>query len=166
MNNTLYNSNNGFILLGILFILSMSYLAISCPCNDISNSTCVRYEMYGIQLNHFMLFSFIGFCFPSYFYSSQFFGIVWEFLEYIADHNDEFVKKYIGGCLTINPSTSINNNPLNHIVFRNEQKFLNPIDKFFGIKNSKIHGWHGSVAEFFINIIGFLFGYTLNKVFL
>ena len=28
------------------------------------------------------------------------------------------------------------------------------IDKFFGIQNSRIHGWHGSVAEIVVNIIG------------
>ena len=40
---------------------------------------------------------------------------------------------------------------------------MNPIDKLFGIKNSKIHGWHGSVAEIIVNIIGFEIGRKLYE---
>ena len=61
----------------------------------------------------------------------------------------------------LNPNTKLNNNPVNHIVYRGEDKFLHPIDKFFGIKNSKIHVWHGSVAEILVNILGFYFGYII-----
>lgn len=157
----LYNTNIGFIVLSILFIGSMLIIAYKCPCDDILKSSCVRHEIYGVQLNHFIFFAFIGYYFPSYFYLSQTFGILWEFIEYLADINDEFIIKYIGGCLMLNPNTKLNNNPVNHIVYRGEDKFLNPIDKFFGIKNSKIHGWHGSVAEILVNILGFYFGYII-----
>ena len=89
---------------------------------------------------------------------------MWEFIEYLADINEEFIIEYIGGCLMLNPKTESNNNPANHIVYRGEEKFLNPIDKMFGIKNSKIHGWHGSIAEIVVNIVGFYFGYIINTL--
>ena len=40
---------------------------------------------------------------------------------------------------------------------------MNPIDKFFNIKNSKIHSWHGSIAEVVPNILGFILGIWINK---
>ena len=80
----------------------------------------------------------------------------------MADINDDFIQKYIGGCLMINPG-NLNNNPANHVVYRGEEKYLNPMDRLFGIKNSKIHGWHGSVAEIFVNLFGFCVGYAINK---
>ncbi len=159
----LYDTNIGFVLLSALFLFSMAFFALYCPCDNISKTKCVRYETYGIQLNHFFFFTFIGALFPSYFYTSLILGILWEYLEYLADINDNFVEKYVGGCLMNNPNVKPNNNPANHIVYRGEQKYLNPIDRFFGIKNSKIHGWHGSIAEIFVNIAGFAFGYILNR---
>lgn len=63
-----------------------------------------------------------------------------------------------------NPNPNSMNHPTNSIVYRGEEKYLNPIDEFFGIQNSRIHGWHGSVAEIVVNIIGFAFGYMLNRV--
>ena len=159
----LYDTNYGFVMLGVIFVFSMVFLAVSCPCDDISKTTCLRYEFYGVQLNHFTFFTLIGALFPSYFYTSQIAGILWEYLEYLADINDAFVEKYVGGCLMMNPNQKSNNDPANHVVYRGEEKYLNPIDRFFGIKNSKIHGWHGSVAEIFMNIAGFGFGYMLNR---
>ena len=95
----LYNTNIGFIVLSILFIGSMLIIAYKCPCDDILKSSCVRHEIYGVQFNHFIFFAFIGYYFPSYFYLSQTLGIIWEFIEYLADINDEFIIKYIGGWL-------------------------------------------------------------------
>ena len=160
----LYNSNSGFLLVGILFMLSMISLVLQCPCDDISNSSCVRREFYGVQLNHFAFFAFLGFFFPSYVFLSQGLGIVWEYLEYLADINDPFIEKYLGGCLMHNPKPNSAKHPVHYIVYRGEEKYLNPIDKYFGIQNSRIHGWHGSVAEIVVNIIGFAFGYMLNRV--
>lgn len=159
----LYDTNYGFVLLGVLFLLSMVILAISCPCDNLSKTKCLRYETYGVQLNHFAFFTLIGALFPSYFYTSLILGVLWEYLEYLADINDDFVEKHVGGCLMMNPNEKPNNNPAKHIVYRGEKKYLNPIDRFFGIKNSKIHGWHGSIAEIFVNIAGFGFGYMLNR---
>ena len=144
-------------------MLSMASLLIQCPCDDISKSSCIRREFYGVQLNHFLFFAFLGFFFPSYFYLSQGLGVVWEYLEYLADINDPFIEKYLGGCLMNNPTSDSSNHPANAIVYRGDEKYLNPIDQFFGIRNSRIHGWHGSVAEIGVNLVGFLFGYLLNN---
>ena len=51
-----------------------------------------------------------------------------------------------------------------YIISKNHNKYVNPLDRLFGIKNSKIHGWHGSVAEIVVNIIGFKIGSYLSKV--
>jgi hypothetical protein len=76
------------------------------------------------------------------------------------------VVKYIGGCLKYPPSNYNHNknNIANYTVYRNIKKPLNPIDKFFNIKNSTLHGWHGSVAELVPNFFGFLIGIAINKL--
>jgi hypothetical protein len=50
-----------------------------------------------------------------------------------------------------------------YTVYRGIEKPLNYIDKLFNVKNSTLHGWHGSVAELIPNLIGFLIGYTINR---
>tara|TARA_A100001015_G_C14981525_1_gene709678 strand:+ start:494 stop:994 length:501 start_codon:yes stop_codon:yes gene_type:complete len=164
MNYTFYNNNRGFLILGILFILYLYYFATSCPCDKKGPRTCTRLEIYGVQFNHLLLFGFIGFYFPSYFYTSQILGILFEYIEHLADIYENNIIKYIGGCLTLNPKLYSNKNLLYYNVYRNENKYLNPIDRFFGINNSKIHGWHGSIAEILVNIVGFIIGYALNKL--
>ena len=62
------------------------------------------------------------------------------------------------------PNNVTNNDISNYTVYRNIPKYLNPIDKFFGIKNSTLHGWHGSVAEIVVNVLGFIIGYILNII--
>lgn len=157
----LYNSNHGVILFCIIFILSMYYLGKKCPCNN-KNTSCTRKEFYGVQFNHFVLYIILGILFPSYFFTLQILGILFELVEYYLDKNDNFVKKYIGGCLKFKPKNENNNELNNYTVYRNIPKYLNPIDKFFKIKNSTLHAWHGSVAEVFVNIIGFILGYIIN----
>lgn len=164
MNYTFYNNNQGFFMLGVLFLLYMYYIAISCPCDKKALRTCTRHEIYGVQFNHFIFFAFIGFYFPSYFYTSQILGVLFEYIEYLADIYENFIIKYVGGCLTNNSNLYTNKNLLYYIVYRNEKKYLNPIDRFFGINNSKIHGWHGSIAEILVNVIGFIIGYGINKL--
>jgi len=107
----LYNSKEGIILFILLFLLSMYYLGKKCPCQKNKNTTCIRKEFYGIQLNHLVLYIILGFIFPSYFYTLLFLGILWEIFEYILDKNEWIVKKYIGGCLKLKPK----NNNINHI---------------------------------------------------
>lgn len=160
----LYNNHNGIILVGILFLLAMYYLGKKCSCTDINKTTCIRKEFYGVQLSHLYFFIILGFLFPSYFFTIQLYGALFEAFEYYLDKNDEIVKKYIGGCLMNKPNNVSNNDISNYTVYRNIPKYLNPIDKFFGIKNSTLHGWHGSVAEIVVNIIGFIIGYILNII--
>lgn len=159
----LYNHPNGILFICILFILSMYYYGKGCLCKDI-DTKCTRKEFYGVQLNHFVFFIILGFLFPSYFYIIQLLGILFELFEYYLDNNNDFVIKYINGCLMKKPLNVKNNHVYNYKVYRNIPKYLNPIDKFFGIKNSTIHGWHGSIAEIIVNIISFGIGYFLNKM--
>ena len=58
------------------------------------------------------------------------------------DKNEDKVFKY-GGCL----DKDIYNKK--YIIGLDENKYLNPIDRFFGIENSKKHMWHGSISEIY-----------------
>jgi hypothetical protein len=159
-----YNNINGVLLFCVLFIFWAYSYGKSCPCNK--NTSCIRVEFYGIQLNHLVLFIALGLLFPSYFFSFQLLGILWEFAEHILDVYPTLVVKYIGGCLKYPPSNynHSKNNITNYTVYRNIKKLLNPIDKFFNIKNSTLHGWHGSVAELVPNFFGFIIGMALNNL--
>jgi hypothetical protein len=146
----------------ITFILWSFSLKDACSCSNKYNN-CYRSEFFGVQLNHFVLFVFIGFFFPSYFFTFLFLGIAWEVYDYYLHFNTDFVFNYMGGCL----GEKLDNNPnpiYNYKVYRNIPKYMNPIDKFFGIKNSTIHGWHHSVAEIVPNILGFLLGRFLYSI--
>lgn len=157
-----YNNPKGIVLFIVIFLLWAYFLGRSCPCNE--NTTCVRHEFYGIQLNHFVLYICIGFVFPSYFWTFLLLGILWELCEYVLDKHPYWVITYIGGCLKEPPSDYRENPVHNYIVYKGIQKPLNPIDDFFGIENSTIHGWHGSIAEIIPNIAGFSIGFLLNKL--
>ena len=158
-----YNDKNGILLFCVLFLVWAYYYGQSCPCS--SNTTCIRKEFYGVQPNHLFLFIILGILFPSYFYSIQIIGILWEFAEYILDKFPILVIKYSGGCLRYPPPDyNESNNPItNYTVYRGIEKPLNYIDKLFNVKNSTLHGWHGSVAELVPNLIGFLIGYAINR---
>ena len=52
-----------------------------------------------------------------------------------------------------------------HLVTEGKEKYLSPLDAALGIKNSKKHGWHGSVAELVVNLIGFGIGSYAHKHF-
>ena len=156
-----YNHSNGIILVCILFLFWAYNLGKNCPCTR--DTSCTRVEFYGVQKSHFILFIIIGILFPSYFYTFQFLGVLWELFENILDNNPSIVTNYIGGCLKYPPSDDYNNNPENYIVYRGIEKPLNIIDKLFNIKNSTIHVWHGSVAELIPNMLGFIVGYIVNK---
>ena len=159
----LYNTRRGIVLFVILFMIWAYQLGNNCPCTK--DSRCVRHEFYGVQLNHFVLFIFIGFVFPSHFFTVQALGVLWEFAEFLLDRNPEIVEKYIGGCLKYPPlnHNESENKPWDYVVYRGLEKPLNVIDQILGIKNSKIHGWHGSPAEIVPNLLGFGVGYYLNK---
>ena len=159
----LYNNKNGIIVFCIFFLVWAYFLGQSCPCTG--NTKCIRKEFYGVQLNHVSLFIIIGILFPSYFYTFQLLGILWELFEHILEKYPILVTKYFGGCLQYPPAGySEKNNPhYNYTVYRGINKPRNYVDKLFNIKNSKIHGWHGSVAELIPNLFGFLIGYSINK---
>ena len=159
----LYNHVNGIILFVVLFLIWAYLLGQSCPCT--TESRCVRHEFYGVQFNHFVLYVLIGMAFPSYFYTFQIIGVLWEIAEYILDKNPQWVVKYIGGCLKYPPPhhKEEDNKVWDYTVYRGIEKPLNVVDQVFQIKNSTIHGWHGSPAELIPNVLGFGVGYMLNK---
>ena len=162
----LYNHHNGIILFCLLFTLWAYNLGQKCPCDTTtsipSSTLCYRYEIFGVQPNHFILFILLGMVFPSYFITFTILGAAFEYAEHLLDRNPEFVKKYIGGCLSERPKDWPQNTPSNSYVFANEKKHLHIVDEFFKIKNSTIHGWHGSIAEIFVNIAGFIVGMLIN----
>lgn len=161
----LYNSRSGIILFIILFLLWTIQIGYECPCKREGENICIREEFYGIQLNHLSLFILIGLTFPSYFFTFMLFGVLWEIYEFVLDNNEAVVNEYIGGCLSEKPLNFKHINTLSDsYIFKGDDKYLNPIDKFFNIKNSKIHFWHGSVAELLPNIIGFIIGYLINRI--
>jgi hypothetical protein len=161
----LYNSISGIVLFIFLFIGWTIQIGYTCPCKGEGENICIRQEFYGIQLNHLMLFIIIGMIFPSYFFTFMLFGVLWEIYEFILDNNENIVNEYIGGCLSEKPKNFKHINTLSDsYIFKGDIKYLNPIDKFFNIQNSRNHFWHGSVAELLPNIIGFSIGYLINSV--
>lgn len=161
-----YNNINGIIFFIIIFIYWFISASWICPCNKKHESICTRHEFYGVQFNHFYLFIILGFFFPSFFYTWMILGILWELFEFFLHLNPNIIKKYIGGCLSKPPKNYIHkhNKITSFYVYKNIIKYYNPIDKFFGIKNSKLHAWHHSIAELIPNFLGFIIGYYLNKL--
>ena len=157
-------TNNKYLLtiFIVLFILWSFSLKETCSCNNKYNG-CVRLEIYGVQLNHFVLFLFLGVFFPDYFFTFLLLGILWEIYEYILHLHPNFVHNYIGGCLGKKERDQKSGPLFYSYVYRDEEKYYNPIDRFFGIKNSTIHGWHHSAAEIVPNVLGFIVGSFLSK---
>ena len=95
-------------------------LGQSCPCDttmsipSTSSTTsttsilCYRYEIFGIQPNHFVLFTLLGAAFPSYFVTFTILGAAFEYAEYLLDVNMESWSKicnYLGPCSLLNLRT-------------------------------------------------------------
>lgn len=158
-----YNNNKGVILVCIFFLLIMYFGGkYGCSCKE-KTKNCYRLEILGVQYNHFYFFIFLGIVFPSYFWTFQILGLLWELLEIALDRNEQWAMKHFGGCFSDAPRENIENTIFNFKVYKGVEKYMNPIDKFFGIKNSKIHSWHGSIAEVIPNILGFILGIWINK---
>lgn len=158
-----YNNNSGVFVVSILFLLFMYYAGnYECSC-DRKTKDCYRTEILGVQYNHFYFFIFLGIFFPSYFWTFQILGLLWELLEIVLDRNEQWAMKHLGGCFSNAPRENIENTIFNFKVYKGVEKYMNPIDKFFNIKNSKIHSWHGSIAEVIPNILGFILGIWINK---
>jgi len=158
-----YNNKKGVILVCIIFLLMMYFGGkYECSCEK-KTKDCYRKEILGVQYNHFYFFLFLGIAFPSYFWTFQVLGLLWELLEIILDRNEEWTIKKLGGCFSEAPRENKENSIYNFKVYKCVDKYMNPIDKFFNIKNSKIHSWHGSIAEVIPNILGFILGIWINK---
>lgn len=171
---TLYNMKifDNYYVLSIIILLFIHFallLITNCPCDETLKNKpfmCIRHEFYGVQFNHLYFFIILGLLFPTKFVIIMFLGIIWEIFEYFLDVYPEIVTKYMrGGCLSYKPPHVYTNEVDNYIVYRGIPKYVNPIDKAFGIKNSTIHGWHGSVAEIVVNVIGFGIGKIIHDVF-
>ena len=158
----LYNNINGVIIVCIVFVIIMYHRGkYQCDCNK-TTTNCIRREILGVQYNHFIFFIFMGICFPSYFWTFQTLGLLFELFEMILDKNEKWTIQNLGGCLSKSPN-NIKNSIYNFKVYNDMDKYVNPIDKFFNIKNSKLHFWNGSIAEVVSNIIGFIIGIGINK---
>ena len=148
---------------GILFIVWVFNMKNNCPCPNKKNSRkCYRLEYFGVQPNHLYMFAFLGYFFPNRFVVIQIMGIVWELFEYYI-HKDKRILKVIGGCLDVLPNNKKLKYNKENIISKNREKYYNVIDRLFNVKNSKIHGWHHSVAEIPVNIIGFSMGSFIKK---
>ena len=161
----LQNKDYQLIAIAILFVAWALSFSKTCPCgerNKHKRDGCYRFEIMGVQTIHLYFYIFIGYVFPNYFWTVQIAGVLWELFEMYLDHNEPLVNKF-GGCLSERDPTIGNPWYNKHLVVAGENKYLNPIDRFFGIKNSMVHGWHGSVAEIGVNIIGFGIGYIFYK---
>ena len=158
----LYNNINGVIIVCISFVLIMYYRGkYMCSC-DKNTTNCYRREILGVQYNHFIFFIFLGTVFPSYFVTFQILGILFELFERMLYKNEKWTIQNLGGCLSKEP-TNFKNSIYNFKVYKGTNKYVNPLDKYFNIKNSKIFFWHGSIAEIIANIIGFIIGIGINR---
>ena len=143
-----------FILLFIYWVYSVGK---NCPCPSKNTGKCYRLEFYGIQPNHIYLFILLGYCFPEHFYVLMLLGIIFEAVELYLDIYPDIVYKYIGGCLDKVPEGRT------YLIGKGGRPD-NIIDSLFGISNSKIHGWNGSILDIITNLVSFMYGAYLNKL--
>ena len=142
------------ILIYIFAVFKLYLNTLICPCdNNRNKGYCYRYEICGILPTKFITRFILGYFFHEYYIFIIPTIILFELFEIYLDKNEDIVTKYIGGCL----DKDIYN--INNIVGYKEEKYLNTIDRLFGIVNSKKHIWHGSVAEIFYSLIFFSIGY-------
>jgi len=131
-----------------------------CAC-DKKTTDCFRREVLGVQYNH-IFFIFLGMAFPSYFWTFQTLGLLFELVEMILEKNEQWTMNHLGGCLSEAPK-NIKHSIYNFKVYKGIPKYMNPVDKAFNIENSKLHFWHGSIAEVISNVIGFIIGIKMNE---
>ena len=127
----------------LIFIFLLYYYIrglYSCPC-PIKNKYCNRYEIYGIQVNHFIVYFLLGFLYPNYFYFWQIMGLLWELIEFLPNNYPNIFEPIIGGCIDIN---------------QQNKYYVNIIDKW--IYRSKTNFWHPKLSDIILNIIGFYLG--------
>lgn len=124
-----------------------------CPCDHPGEYECVRDEVWGVQLNHFVIFFILGMMFPNRFWPLMFIGLIWELWELYITQYPEFVYSF-GGCLTRRGVASNKSGR----VYAGERKYHNPIDEALGLEAPRWHTWHGSAAELIPNVLGFITG--------
>jgi hypothetical protein len=148
------------VLIIILFLIWFVAYANKCSCKK-KTEGCYRTEFYGFQYGHLFLYMLLGAMYPKQFWFWIILGIVWEIFEYWLSMKPELVHEF-GGCL----SNSDEKTPLWYRrVYAGTPKYENFIDKLFGIKNSETHTWHYSIGENLTNVIGFLIGKYILKVY-
>jgi len=137
------------IFIVILFILYyIKRGKIDCACPSTKNNTkmkCYRFEIYGLQINHLLFYTIIGFCYPNYFYTWQLLGLIWELIESIPIFYP-FILNYIGGCIDKKHKINI----------------INPIDSWIYVP--KNHFWHPKLSDLLLNLIGFKIGSFIKKI--
>ena len=134
-----------------------------CGCPE-PGALCYRREFYGVQLNHLALFGALGFIFPDSLATLMCLGAAVELLEWWADRHEGLVTRVIGGCLSRRPAGWVDTPPHDAHVFAGEEKALSPIDKLLGVRNSRVHAWHGSGAEVIANGVGLVVGRSLRRI--
>lgn len=149
-----------YLLFAGFFLLARSHGKM-CPCPNNKTMQCIRYEFYGVQFNHFLLFMLLGFLFPRKFWTFMMFGLLWEIWEHRITQDPEWVKKF-GGCLAPR-DTNTQDPPWHHRVWGGERKYHNPIDEGLGLEMPQWHTWHGSPAELVPNALGFLLGMFFSR---
>lgn len=158
----LYNHANGVLLVCFLFVIVMYTRGkYQCAC-DKKTKNCFRREVFGVQYIHLLFYIVLGLAFPSYFWTFQTLGLFFEVLERLLEKNETWTMTHLGGCLSEAPT--VKNSIYDFKVYRGMQKYMNPVDRLFHIENSKIHFWHGSVAEVLSNVVGFGIGMGLAKL--
>ena len=114
-----------------------------CPPNN-KNMACYRIELWGIQINHLVFYTLIGFFYPREFFKWQLLGIIWELIEFLPTYYPNILN-YIGGCIQKNKINDFN---------------INYIDRW--LPRDKKHFWHPKISDLLINIIGFYLGYYFS----
>ena len=145
------------IIIFIIITIQLFLYTLICNCKNNNKNYCYRYEYKGVLISKLLLLFILGLFFSEYYILIFTIIILWEIFEMYLDKNDSKVLKY-GGCL----DKDIYNKE--YIVGYDEDKYLNPIDKYFGINNSKIHMWHGSIAEIIYGILFFILGYSTKFI--
>ena len=86
---------------------------------------------------YIFLYFFIFLCYflCEYYYFIQIVGILWEFFEIYLNKNEDLVFKF-GGCLAKKDYKLSQSWYYKYLVVGGQQKYMNPIDKLFGIENS------------------------------